>query len=139
MLPGLRHDDFVRRNDEQGCIEAAHPREHVLDEVAMAGHIHDTDFFTAGKRQPAEAKLDRHLTRLFLLETIGMGPRQRGNQRGFSVVDVTGGANNAHAELLPLSSFLFPCSARKMKEERGKRSCCYGTISLPSWSPCHAP
>jgi hypothetical protein len=88
----------------------------------MTGHIHDPDLFAVWKSQPAEAELDGHLARLLFLEAIGMGACQRSNQRGFSVVNVTGGTNNPHETSFLFSSFplssLFLHVRGKKKEER---------------------
>jgi hypothetical protein len=62
----------------------------------MAGHIHDADLFSVRKREPAEAEVDRHLAFAFLFQAVGVDAGERGDERGFAMVNVTCGANNAH-------------------------------------------
>ena len=44
MLARLGHDALVGGDDEEGQVDAADAGQHVLDEVAVAGHIDDADF-----------------------------------------------------------------------------------------------
>jgi len=96
MFARLRHDAFVRGDDEQGGVYAPDARQHVLDEVAVAGHVHDADLFAGGEREPAEAEVNRHLARLLFFEAVGMDARERGDERGLAVVYVACCADDAH-------------------------------------------
>ena len=96
MLARLRHHAFVGGDDEQRRVDAAHARQHVLDEVDVAGHVHDADRFAARQREPRKAEIDRHLALAFFFEPIGMSAGEGLHQRRFAVIDVAGGADDAH-------------------------------------------
>ncbi len=42
---GLGHNAFIGGDDEQGRVDAAHARQHILDEIAVPGHIDNADLF----------------------------------------------------------------------------------------------
>lgn len=106
MFFRLRHYTFIRRDNQKRGVNAAYARQHVRDEIAVTGHVYYADFFAVGEREEAEAEFDGHLADLFFLETVGMSAGKRGDQSGFSVVNVTGGSDNSHKKYFSLSSFL---------------------------------
>jgi hypothetical protein len=62
----------------------------------VAGHVDDADRFPARQRQPAEAEIDRHLALALFFESIGVDAGQGLDQRRLAVIDVAGGADDAH-------------------------------------------
>ena len=96
MFLRLRHDAFICRDDKQRRIDPADARQHVLDEISMTRNIHNAHLFTARKCKPAESKFDGHLAGFFLFEAVGVRSGERFDQRGFSMVNMTCGANNSH-------------------------------------------
>jgi hypothetical protein len=71
MLFGLGHDAFIGGDDEEGQINAAHARQHIFDEVAVAGHVDYAHFFFA-QRQPGKAEVNCQGTRLLLRQPVGI-------------------------------------------------------------------
>src|SRR5512134_1246896 len=96
MFSGLRHDAFICRDDEQRGVNSPDAGEHILDEVAVPRHIHDSHFFAAWESHPTETKLDGHLAGLLLLETIRMCTGERGDEGGLAVVYVTCCSDDTH-------------------------------------------
>ena len=87
VLPRLRHHRFVGRDDEQHQVDAAHPRQHVLDEALVARDVDEGEVRVAdlavGKPQ-----IDRDTPFPFFLEPIRIGTGQRLHERALAVVDV---------------------------------------------------
>jgi len=96
VLPGLGHHALVGGHHQQGGVDAAHAGEHVLDEIQVAGHVHDPHRLPVRQGQPGEAQVDGHLPDLLLLQAIRVDARQRLHQRGFPVVDVACGGDHRH-------------------------------------------
>ena len=96
MLPGLRHNAFIGRHDEQGQINPPHPRQHILDKPLMPRHIHNTNFPSARQRHPRKAQINGHLPLLLLREPVGINIGKRLNQRRLAMVHVPGRANYIH-------------------------------------------
>jgi hypothetical protein len=61
VFAGLRHDALVRRDHEQGRVNAAHPRQHILDEIAVAGHVNHAYRLAVREVEPGEAQVNGHL------------------------------------------------------------------------------
>ena len=59
VLDGLRHEPFVRRDDEQGEIDARRAGHHRPHEVLVAGHVDHARHDTAGQRERREVEVDR--------------------------------------------------------------------------------
>ncbi len=103
VLAGLGHHAFVCGDHEQRGVDAAHTRQHVLDEVAVTGDIDDADLFSRGsivrrgERKPGKSQVDGHLALAFLFQAVGVDASESLYQRGFAVVDVAGGADYAHS------------------------------------------
>ena len=60
----------------------------------MAGHIDDTHFETAGERKPGKAEFNGHLSGFFFGQAVRVDAGQGMNQRGFTMVDMTGCTDN---------------------------------------------
>ncbi|OPZ72090.1 MAG: hypothetical protein BWY83_00822 [bacterium ADurb.Bin478] len=98
MLPGLRHYPVVRCDHQHGEIDGAYPRDHILDEFFMAGHIDKGDLGA----EKGEAQVDGHAALVFLGEAVGIGAGQGLDEGGFAVIDVAGGADDdGHVLALP--------------------------------------
>jgi hypothetical protein len=96
MFAGLRHHAFICCYHEEYRINPPYPGEHILDEVAMTGNIHDTHFLAIRQRKPGEAKVNRHLALALFFQPVGVNAGERFDQRGFAVINMAGGANNVH-------------------------------------------
>lgn len=56
MLPGLRHNAFIRRNNKEHDVIAADTRQHVLDETFVAGY--NAGPSSTGQIEPGESQID---------------------------------------------------------------------------------
>src|SRR5687768_925789 len=70
----------------------------------MTGHVHYSHFFAVWEGHPTEAKLDGHLACLFLLETIRVSARERGDEGRLTVVYMTCCSDNTHECFISSSS-----------------------------------
>src|SRR5262245_26692300 len=93
MLTCLRHDRFVRRNDQHDEIDSTYAGEHVLDETLVAWNIHKREIHVAD-REMRKPQVDRDPARFLFLEPIRIGSCQRLNKRTLAMIDVTRCANN---------------------------------------------
>ena len=96
MFARQRHDAFVSGDDEQGGVYAADTGQHFLNEVAMTGDIYNANGFAVGQVEPGEAQVNGHLAALLFREPVGVDAAQFCDKRGFAVIDMPGGADNAH-------------------------------------------
>ena len=96
MLAGLRHDALVGGDDDEGGIDAAHPGQHVLNEVDVPRHVDQSERLAVGEFHPGEAEVDGHLALALLLEPVGVDAGQGPDERRFAVVDVAGGGDGTH-------------------------------------------
>src|SRR6266478_5063272 len=94
MLTSLGHHALVGRDDEEREIDAAHPRQHVLDEALVARHVHDLDGEAARLLEEGEAEVNRYASRFLFGQTIGIRPGQRLDERRLAMIDVPGGTYN---------------------------------------------
>ena len=98
---GLGHDALIRRDDQQHEINACSPGHHVADKALVPGHIHHAHAFAVRQRKKGEAQFDGDASALFLIEAVAVDAGQGPDQRGFAVVDVTGGAHyDCHVDSL---------------------------------------
>ena len=51
MLPGLRHDALIRRNDESHQVDSRCPGHHVFDEFLMTRYVDNPQQSSIGQRQ----------------------------------------------------------------------------------------
>ena len=89
MLPRLRAHSLGQCHDQQCGVDAAGPGEHRMDEALVPGNIDKAKRIGVGI-----TKVDGDAAPLFLGQTIGVHTGQRFDQRGFSVIDVTGRADD---------------------------------------------
>jgi hypothetical protein len=98
VLPRLRLDGFVGGDDEQDQVNAPDTREHVTDKPLMAGNVNEAvaQYFTTGSVEfkVSEAEIDGDAATLLFFQTIGINAGQRFHQRGFTVIDVAGRADD---------------------------------------------
>ena len=92
MLARLRHDGFIRRDDQEDAVDAPHTGEHRPHEPFVTGNVNERDARVAngGVRKP---ELDGDAALFFFLEAIRIDPGQRPDQRAFPVIDVAGRAD----------------------------------------------
>ena len=76
------------RDDQQGDVDTGCARDHVPDEVLVAGHVHDARADVARQVEPGEAEVDGDAAPLLLGEPIGIGPGERQHERALAVIDV---------------------------------------------------
>jgi hypothetical protein len=60
----------------------------------MAGHVNNTDFHATGEGKPGKAEFDGHFPGFFFRQTVRVNTCQSVNQRGFTVVNMTGCADD---------------------------------------------
>ena len=92
MLPGLRLDAFVRRNDEQHQVDSAYAGQHVAHEAFVTGYIHksESEYFATRPRQfkMSKSDVDGDSAPLLFLKAIRVDAGKCLDQRSFSVIDV---------------------------------------------------
>ena len=93
MLARLRLDGFVRRNHQKYEINSGSASEHVSDEALMARYIDEAKTHAAFFEE-REAEIDRDASALFFFQAVRMRARQSFNECGFTVIDVTGCADD---------------------------------------------
>ena len=82
MLLGLRHPAIVSGDHQEGQVNRAHARDHVLHEVFMARHVDDPQKKRRwrGRRrrkfEVGKAKIDGDAARFLFRKTIGVGACQ---------------------------------------------------------------
>ena len=74
VLARLRHHALVGGHHQQCHVDAADARQHVLDEILVAGHIDDADLCAAGQGQPGKAQVDGHRAACSSLRRSGLMP-----------------------------------------------------------------
>ena len=98
MLAGLRLDGFVGGNHQQDKIDSAHPGQHVAHKTLVAGDIDKAQpqNLAAGQWQfqMRETDIDGDAAALFFFQAIGIDAGKGLYQRGLSVIDVPGGADD---------------------------------------------
>ena len=97
MLPRLRHDPLVGRDDHHHQVDAGRPGHHVPDEPLVARDIDDPEGPAVGKGQRGEPEFDRDPPLLFLLEPVGIHAGEALDQRRLAVIDMAG---RAHHDML---------------------------------------
>jgi hypothetical protein len=100
---GLGHPAVVGRHHQQGQIDRADARDHVLHEILVAGNVDDAAGETVGTARSGggdrqvemrEPEVDRDPPGLFLRQAIGIRARQSQDQRALPVVHVAGGGED---------------------------------------------
>ena len=94
MLYGLRHNTLVGRDHHQNQIQLADAGEHIANEFFVPGDIDDIRVRILVEHHMREAEVNGDTAALFLRKAVGVNAGKRLNQAGFSVVYVTGSADN---------------------------------------------
>ena len=148
MLAGLRLDGFVGCDHQQHQIDSTDPRQHVAHEALVPGNVDEPepDGVAAGKRQfqVRETDVNGDATALFFFQSISIDPGESFHQCGFSVIDVSRGADDdglhsgqyssAPVSALPSSAGLWPArwggrdSPNRRRRDAGAT---YATIVFP--------
>ena len=89
MLAGLRLDGFIGGDHEEQEIDSAHTGEHVLDEALVAGDIDKSQAQGGCEFEVREAQIDGDAAAFFLLQPVGVDARERLDERGLAVIDVS--------------------------------------------------
>src|SRR5882724_12052976 len=96
MFASLGLDRLIGSNHQQHQINATDAGQHVAYEALVAGDIHEaqTKDFAArsGQIQMCETDVDGDASTFFFFQAIGVDAGQSLDQRGFAVVNVSGGA-----------------------------------------------
>ena len=95
VLLALRLPALGGGDDEQAGVDAADAGEHVAEEADVARHVDEADRLAVGDAV-GEAEVDREPAPLLLLEAVGVGPRERPDERRLAVVDVSRCGDDAH-------------------------------------------
>src|SRR2546423_3982790 len=93
MFARLRHDAFVRRNDERNQINPVRARQHVLDEALVAVYVHEADTDIA-QIQLREPQINRDPAPLLLRQTISVDAPQSAHHRSLPMIYVPGSADD---------------------------------------------
>ena len=99
MLGRLRHPALVCRHHEQHAGHRADAGQHVRHEPLVAWHVHEGQPLPVRQRRPGEPEVDGHPAGAFLRPAIRLHSRQGTDERGLSMVDVTGGRDDMHGQL----------------------------------------
>ena len=97
MLPRLRHDPLVGRDDHHHQVDPGRPGHHVPDEPLVARDVDDPEETSVGKGERGEPELDRDPPPLFLLEPVGVHAGETLDQRRLAVIHMAG---RAHHDML---------------------------------------
>lgn len=76
MFSGLRHETFIRCDNQQGKVDAAGTCQHVFNKFFVSRHVDDTGFFAVRKIQISKAQLDGDTALLFFLDAVGFDSGQ---------------------------------------------------------------
>src|SRR6266850_3860751 len=113
MLPGLRLDRLLGRDDEHDQIDPRGAGEHVLDEALVSWNIDEPDRHVTAEAEGREPDVDRDPAHLLLIEAIAVDSCEGADQLGLAVIDVarradddvlhggTGGDDRAEGLLTP--------------------------------------
>ena len=124
MLHRLRHEALVGGHHQHGQIDAASPRQHIADELFVAGDIHDARLRAVVKIQMGKAQLDGDAPLFFLQQTVGVDAGQSLDQHGLAVVHMARRADDhmlhfsASAAARAISSKSSSCRVRTSSRYR---------------------
>ena len=97
VLTGLRHDAFIRSDDEQNEVDAGSAGHHGAHKTLMPGHVHNAHAFATGQIRVGEAQFDGDAAPLLFAEAVAVDAGESPHQRSLAVVDMTGSAHdNGH-------------------------------------------
>ena len=109
VLARLGHHRLIGCHHEQGKVNPAHAREHVVDEPLVPRNVYDADLAAVGKGHPREAEVDGQPALLLLLEAVRVDAGERVDERGLAVVDVSRRSDNV--QRVRLLSASLPCAS----------------------------
>jgi hypothetical protein len=75
-------------------VDARYAGHHVLDELLVAGHVHNAYAQFAAQHAWRESQFDGQAAFLFRLQPVGVAARQHSDQPRLAVVDVPRGAQH---------------------------------------------
>jgi hypothetical protein len=93
VLASLRHHAFVGGDDEKDEIDTACAGEHVFDESFVPGNVDKSDPDIVDLHL-GESEIDRDATLFLFGKAISVDPGKSFHERGLSVIDVPGSADN---------------------------------------------
>ena len=93
VLARLRHHALVGRHHQDHQIDAAQPRQRVVHEALVTGHVDEAELDVA-LDQMREPDVDGDAADALLLPAIAVDAGERLDQRGLAVVDVPRGADH---------------------------------------------
>src|SRR5260370_28024003 len=99
MLLALRHHAVVGCDREQHEVHPMRTGEHVANEPLMARDVDHARARPVPEGEIREPQVDRDAALLLFLETVGILPGERLDQRGLAMVDMAGGADNRMGDL----------------------------------------
>src|SRR5207245_10372149 len=88
VLLRLGHHPVVGSHGEEHEVHAMCAGEHVADEPLVPGHVDDARAHAFRPVEVGEAEIDRDAALLLLLQTVGVLPGERADERRLAVVDV---------------------------------------------------
>ena len=94
MLARLRHHPIIAGHHQQRVIDTANAGQHIGQKLFVAGDVDKTQHPPVGLRPVGVAEVDSHPARFLFRQAIGVDTGNRLQQRGFAVVNVSGGGNN---------------------------------------------
>src|SRR6202047_3695363 len=104
MLLALRHHTVVGSDREQHQVDAVRASQHVADETLVAGDIDHAGARAVGQGEVGEAEIDRNPALFLFLEAVVVLAAERLDQRGFTVIDMAGGADNGMGDAVASDS-----------------------------------
>ena len=94
VLLGLFLPPLGRRHDEEAGIDGAHTGQHVAKKADVAGDVHEADAGTRREHGVSKPEIDSKSACFLLGPSVGVNSRKCTYERGFAVVDVTGGGDD---------------------------------------------
>ena len=89
VLVRLRPRPFRGVDHEQEEVDPGRTGDHVSDETFVSGHVDQREPAPVRQLERGVAEVDRDPARLLLGQAVGVDPRQRPDEPGLAVVDVT--------------------------------------------------
>ena len=89
----LRHDGFIRRDDEHHEIKPMRAGQHILDEALVPRHVDKAEAIIANG-EVGKAYVNGDAARFFFFEAVGVNACEGFDQRRLPVIDVPGGADD---------------------------------------------
>jgi hypothetical protein len=86
VLDRLGHDAIVGGDDEQEGVDPSGPRDHVLDEALVTGHVDQAGPPSARKVELRVPRHDGDAPAMFLFQTVGIRARHVTDERGLAMV-----------------------------------------------------